>query len=220
VARARNPRGAGAQLRTELLAAADALLDETGDPARLTVRGVAAAVGVAPNAVYLHFADREALLAEIAISRYEACAQAVCDAVAGFDDPLEALYAGHERYCQLALERPGHYRLLFHGLVGTSDPELAKRVAEAAYAYFETCIDGCQRCLDAGVLQGPDAATLAGAIWSLEHGWCEIALTGDLGATVVPPARDALRLLLEAAAGAGRDDVSRGAAGGSLPPAP
>ena len=68
MARARNPRGTGEKLRAELLDAADALLVESGDPAKVTVRGVAATVGVAPNAVYLHFADREALLAEMAIS--------------------------------------------------------------------------------------------------------------------------------------------------------
>ena len=196
--RRRNRRGEGDQLRTELLAAAEAVLDETGDPDRVTVRGVASAVGVAPNAVYLHFADREALLAEIAIGRYQACTVAIREATAGIDDPLEALYAGHERYCELALERPGHYRLLFRGLVGPDDPALAARVAETGYAYFQTCIDACQRCLDAGVLQAPDAATLAGAIWSVEHGWCEIALTGDIGALVLPRPRVALQVLLGA----------------------
>ena len=122
------------------------------------------------------------------------------ETTASIDDALEALYVGHETYCRLALERPGHYRLLFHGLVKTADPVLLQRVAEAGLAYFQTCIDACQACLDAGVLSAPDAATLAGAVWSLEHGWCEIALTGDLGASIVPPAREALRLLLAAAA--------------------
>jgi AcrR family transcriptional regulator len=201
LARARNARGTGEQLKVELLAAADAILDDTGDPAKVTVRGVATSVGVAPNAVYLHFADREALLAELAIARYEACTRAILDATASVDEPLESLYLGHEIYCRLALERPGHYRVLFHGLVHPNDPALLHRVAEAGLAYFGTCVDSVQRCLDAGVLHAPDAATLAGAIWSLEHGWCEIALTGDLGAAVVPPPREALRLLLEAASG-------------------
>ena len=199
MARARNPRGSGDQLRAELLAAADATLDATGDPAKVTVRGVASAVGVAPNAVYLHFADREALLAEIAIARYQVCTEQLRAATAGIADPLEALFVGHESYCRLALERPGHYRLLFHGLVQPADAALRDRVATAGLAYFQTCIDHVQACIDAGVLAAPDAVTLAGAVWSLEHGWCEIALTGDLGASIVPSARDALALLLGAA---------------------
>jgi AcrR family transcriptional regulator len=198
LARARNPRGSGDKLRAELLAAADALLDEHGDPASVTIRGLAAAVGVAPNAVYLHFADRDALLAELAISRYHVCTEAIADAMSAIADPLEALYVGHETYCRLALERPGHYRLLFHGLVHPSDAALRHRVADASLAYFQTCIDACQACLDAGVLRAQNAATLAGAVWSLEHGWCEIALTGDFGAVVTPSPREALRLLLDA----------------------
>jgi AcrR family transcriptional regulator len=196
--RQRNRRGEGDQLRAELLAAADALLEERGDVADVTVRGVAAAVGVAPNAVYLHFPNRDALLAELAVARYRTCTASLRAAVAGIHDPLEQLYVGHETYCRLALEQPGHYRLLFHGLVHPTDPALLQRVAEAGLAYFQTCIDCCQACLDAGVLVAPDAATLAGAVWSLEHGWCEIALTGDVGASIVPSAREALRLLLEA----------------------
>ena len=49
--RSRNRRGDGAALRADLIAAADALLDELGDPQGLTVRGVTAAVGVAPNPI-------------------------------------------------------------------------------------------------------------------------------------------------------------------------
>ena len=195
--RQRNARGSGEQLRADLLAAADGLLDAAGDPAGVTVRGVAAAVGVAPNAVYLHFADREALLAEMAVVHYQACTTTLQAAVDEVDDPLEALYVGHETYCRLALDRPGHYRLLFHGLVHPTDPVLVQRVAEAGLAYFQTCIDACAACVEAGVLHG-DPAALAGAVWAVEHGWCEIALTGDLGALVVPTAREALRLLLDA----------------------
>lgn len=197
--RTRNARGSGDQLKVELLAAADAILDDTGDPAKVTVRGVATAVGVAPNAVYLHFADREALLAEIAIRRYETCTEVIRATNAAVADPIERLLVGHERYCELALERPGHYRLLFHGLLHPTDPALLDRVATAGLAYFQTCIDACAAAIDAGALRAADAPTLAGAVWALEHGWCEIALTGDLGAAILPPARAALETLLRAA---------------------
>lgn len=196
--RTRNPRGRGADLRADLLAAADAVLDDTGEPDRVTVRGLATAVGVAPNAVYLHFADREALLAEVAIARYHACTAELVAATADLTDPLAALVAGHETYCRLALERPGHYRLLFRVLAAEVSPALSQRVAEAGMAFFQTCVDCCRACLDAGVLRGDDPVRLAGAVWALEHGWCEIALAGEVGASLVPPPRDALLLLLDA----------------------
>lgn len=195
MARARNPRGQGDQLRSDLLAAADALLDETGDPARVTVRGLASAVGVAPNAVYLHFADRDALLAEIAIDRFAVCTADVRAAVAGIDDPQEVVLRGHERYCELALERPGHYRLLFGDAMAAGGPEQADRVATAGLAYFQVCVDGCTGLSAAGVTDA-EPAVLAGAIWALQHGWCEIALARHLGRRLLPPPRVALALLL------------------------
>ena len=79
-----------------------------------------------------------------------------------------------------------------------TDPAVAERVALAGLAYFQTCVDACAACIDAGVLHAPDAVRLAGAVWALEHGWCEIALAGDLGAAMVPPPREALQLLLDA----------------------
>lgn len=197
MARVRNPRGHGAQLKGELLAAGDALLDETGDPAKVTVRGVAAAVGVSPNAVYLHFADRDALLAELAIVRFDECTAAVRQAVEGLTDPFDALLAGNAEYCRLALERPGHYRLLFHGVVHTDDEALSRRVMEAGGRYFQLCIEGCERCLREGVLDAPDARSLAAAVWAVQHGWCELALTG-VGRRTLPDPRDTLEILLRA----------------------
>lgn len=198
MARARNERGAGERLRADLLAAADAVLDRTGDPAAVTVRGVAAAVGVAPNAVYLHFADREALLDEVAIARLDACTAAIREAVDGIDDPLEALYAGHETYCRLALERPGHYRLLFRNVLQPTRPEDAERLAAAGNAYFQTCIDGCRAVVESGHVGAVDPVHMAGAVWALEHGWCEIHLAAGLDESILPPARDALAILLRA----------------------
>lgn len=195
--RARNPRGSGANLRADLLTAADAILDETGDPDRVTVRGVAAAVGVTPNAVYLHFSDREALLAEVAISSYESFAVAVREIAEREEEPIEALFVGNDEYCRLALERPGHYRLLFRSLPHPRDPDLAARLLDAGLSYFQVCVDGCAACIDAGVLDAPNAEALAGAVWALQHGWSDLALSG-LGDGLLPAPRAALELLIGA----------------------
>jgi AcrR family transcriptional regulator len=186
--RPRSRRGEGDQLRAELLAAADRLLERTGDPGQVTVRGVAAEVGVAPNAVYLHFSDRGALLAEMGVQTFEAAVAAVGAAVTGIDGPLERLRAGHAAYCRFAVERPGHYRLMFGGLLtdhagaGTGAEgeggEVQQRVAEAGAAFFEVLVDACAACLDAGVLDGDDPVGLAASIWALEHGWCDLQITG------------------------------------------
>ena len=53
--RARNPRGSGDRLREEIVEAGIRLVDETGDSAALTLRGVARAAGIAAPSIYQHF---------------------------------------------------------------------------------------------------------------------------------------------------------------------
>src|SRR4051794_29619277 len=86
--RPRSPRGGGAGLRDELVQAAAALLDRTGDPDRVTIRGVAAEVGVAPTAIYLHFADRDELMVTVVEERFAEFRRAIDDADPG-GDPLD-----------------------------------------------------------------------------------------------------------------------------------
>lgn len=176
--RTRNPRGHGERLRAELLAAANELLDRAGDPGAVTIRGVAAAVGVAPNAVYSHFADRDTLLVALVEDRFAAFADHIRTAIeAAGDDPLERLRRGHEAYIDFALAHPGHYRLLFGG--GHLDPartDLAERALTVGLPAFQLCVDCCQGLIDAGLVADVDAWRLATAIWSLEHGYVELTL--------------------------------------------
>ena len=62
VRRSRSRRGQGEQLRDEILAAAERILIETNDQTALSIRAIAAAVGVTPPSIYLHFADRNDLV--------------------------------------------------------------------------------------------------------------------------------------------------------------
>ena len=70
-ARTRNPRGQGERLRAALMDAARELLLELGDQDKLSVRAVTARAGVSPNALYLHFADKDALISAVMIAGYK-----------------------------------------------------------------------------------------------------------------------------------------------------
>src|SRR4051812_4498331 len=61
----RNRRGEGGHLRRDILAAAVALLDETGDENALTLRAVARRAGISAPSIYPHFADRTTLMLTI-----------------------------------------------------------------------------------------------------------------------------------------------------------
>jgi AcrR family transcriptional regulator len=171
--RTRNPKGSGDKLRAELLAAANEVLDRTGDPASVTIRGVAAAVGVAPNAVYLHFADRDALMRELAADRFAAFGDHIRAAMVDPpDDPVERLRRGHAAYVDFALTHAGHYRLLFGGT------QHDDRTLELGLAAFELLVEGCRAIIDAGVVGEVDPYDLAASVWAFEHGYVELVRTG------------------------------------------
>jgi AcrR family transcriptional regulator len=177
--RTRSPRGQGETLREELIAAAAALLDETGDPDGVTVRGVTAAVGVAPTALYLHFADRADLLVAVIEERFAEFARTI-DAADPGGDPLEGLLLRGEAYVTFALEHPGHYRALFFtGYRAAAErPELVARCHAASAPSFLALVDAVKRCQDAGRLRGGDPMPVAVGFWSLVHGYADLARGG------------------------------------------
>ncbi len=70
-AQSATPAGQGERLRDALIDAARELLLELGDQDKLSVRAVTARAGVSPNALYLHFADKDALLSAVMIAGYK-----------------------------------------------------------------------------------------------------------------------------------------------------
>ena len=173
--RPRSPRGQGRLLRDELVQAAARLLDESGDPDTVTVRGVAAEVGVAPTALYLHFADRDELMVAVVEERFTEFARTI-DAADPGGDPLEALIRRGEAYVGFALAHPGHYRALFGGFdVSDRRPDLADRLQTAGAPAFLALVDAVRRAQDAGRLGGEDPVVVAVALWSMVHGYADLA---------------------------------------------
>jgi AcrR family transcriptional regulator len=111
--RKRNPRGQGERLRAGLMDAARELLLELGDQDKLSVRAVTARAGVSPNALYIHFADRDELLSALMIASYTELRSFLRAAVSPDAEPLEQLRAFGRAYFEFATQRPGIYRVLF-----------------------------------------------------------------------------------------------------------
>jgi AcrR family transcriptional regulator len=194
--RTKNPRGQGDQLRTDLLASAQALLDEGGDPAALTVRGVAKAVGVAPNAVYLHFASRDDLLAEAVAERFATFTDQLRSLATTEADPLTQLRAGHRAYMAFARANPAAYRVVFGGEGAAATERAADdRLSEAAWPAFVELVHILGRCIEAGIFPATtDAAALARLVFTAEHGWS--ALAGTSRGALLPEPDDIVDTLL------------------------
>jgi AcrR family transcriptional regulator len=161
--RARNPRGEGARLREELVAAASEMVAETGDASQLSLRGVARAVGITAPSIYRHFPDLDHLklaVVERAFARFaEARDQASIDA----DDPARALLARCRAYCRFAVENPGPYRFMFS--------HQAPKGSRVAMAAFHALADSIAKCQADGLSRAPDAPErLAAEVWAALHG--------------------------------------------------
>jgi AcrR family transcriptional regulator len=176
--RRRNPKGSGEQLRAELVAAAARLVDTLGDGSKVTLRGVAGAVGVAPTAVYLHFADRDELMIAVLEDRFDAFTRQIDDAGAGIGDPLEALRRRGVAYIHFAMAQPGAYRMMFsHVGVELDREDLFKRSIAAGMPSYDSLVRAVTACVDAGALRG-DPKGLANVGWGVVHGYADLAAVG------------------------------------------
>lgn len=174
-ARPRNRRGEGGLLRQQILDAALALLDETGDEQAVTLRAVARRVGIAAPSIYAHFADRQAILLALVEDTFSDLADRLVAAQASVSDPVDRLSAVCAAYLDLAATRPQRYRLLFGGLwsaaaavgEGALSPTGASELGQEVLAVVAGALSDC---VAAGRSGSTDAAADAVALWVALHG--------------------------------------------------
>lgn len=187
--RRRAARGRGEELREEIVHAAKDLLGETGSAEAMSIRAVAARVGVTAPSIYLHFADKDALLDAVVSDVFAHLDTAITSAAESIpaDQPLDRLRAQGLAYIRFALEHPEHYR------VATMEPcvvppDVDDVIRTGAFAHFtETVVE----CMKAGVFAGEDPLPIALDLWTAAHGvaslviakpylpWGEVEVIGD-----------------------------------------
>ena len=161
--RARNPRGEGARLREELVAAASEMVAETGDASQLSLRGVARAVGIAAPSIYRHFPDLDHLKLAVVERAFRGFADARDKAGTEAGDPAQALLARCRAYCRFAVANPGPYRFMFSHQAPKGSP--------VAMAAFHALADSIAKCQTDGLSLTPDRPErLAAQVWAALHG--------------------------------------------------
>jgi AcrR family transcriptional regulator len=181
-------------LREALAEAALDLIAEKG-PAGLTFADAARAVGVSPAAPYRHFADREALLADVARRGFEKFADALAAAWDdGRPDPRAAFERLGRAYLAFARAEPAYYTAMFEAQVR---PDAHRELARAADQAFAVLRQACEA-LIAVLPQGrrPPALMMSLHVWAMSHGIASLFGRGDSARRRLPmPAEE----LLEAA---------------------
>ncbi|HEY0437416.1 MAG TPA: TetR/AcrR family transcriptional regulator [Phenylobacterium sp.] len=169
-------------LRAGLIKAAQAAVEQ-GGPEAISLRELAEGLGVSRAAPYRHFADRRALLAEVAAQGFEDLAAAYDRAQAAAPDPTAALRETARAYLALAFGRPGLFRLMFDSdLLGADAPESLLRPAAAAW-------EGLRRAVAAvdpqASVRDISRRTITG--WSTLHGFIALVQGGRLKGFMTEP---------------------------------
>ena len=177
-------------LREALVDAALQLIAEKGT-AGLTFADAARAAGVSAAAPYRHYADRDALLADVARRGFEVFAEALA---AAWDEGRPTPRAAFDRlgraYLAFARSEPAYYAAMFEAQVRPdADRELAQ-AGERAFGVLRKACEALIAELPAG--RRPPALMMALHVWSMSHGIASLFGRGDAARRALPMAPEEL----------------------------
>ncbi|MBA2326781.1 MAG: TetR/AcrR family transcriptional regulator [Actinobacteria bacterium] len=175
--RTRARRGEGSKLREVILDTAERLLIEARDADAVSMRAIADAVGVTPPSIYLHYADKEALIRAVCERSFAAFDEVVERAGNTTDDPVESLRRRARAYVQFGLDNPEQYRILFMGkAAGVADPiDLSNMPGSLAFLHL---VEAVERAIGAGLLRpGLEPFLVATGLWAAAHGMTSLLIS-------------------------------------------
>jgi AcrR family transcriptional regulator len=171
--RRRAQRGSGEQLRDEIIAATKQLLEETNSAEGVSIRSVAKAVGVTAPSIYLHFADKDDLIAAVVIDVFGELDKAMLAAGASESTPLGKLRAFGRAYVAFAVSHPEHYRVAAMEQCVEPQNAMDEVLASAAFSHFnETVVD----CIAAGIFAAGDPLAITFDLWAAAHGTASLLI--------------------------------------------
>ncbi|MEQ1569328.1 MAG: TetR/AcrR family transcriptional regulator [Myxococcota bacterium] len=170
--------------RQRILDAARQLFVEHGYD-QVTMREIARRIEYSPTAIYLHFADKEALMTELSVCDFRAFTDAF-ERLPANADPLGRLQDLARAMVGFAVENPHQYRLLFMTPRPAPPPEAM--VLKPDVDAYDLLVRAVQQARDAGLVHPGWAVDLtAQVLWGSLHGLVALKL--------VLPAKDRVPLL-------------------------
>ena len=164
--RRRAPRGSGEQLRDEILDATTELLLETGHAKAVSIRSVAQRVGVTPPSIYLHFADKDALLDAVCARYFEKLDEEMQRVAADQPSTIDVLRAQGLAYVRFAMKTPELYRIATMG-EGRPGSDVDMTLNSSAFVHMRNSVESL---MAEGIYPPGDATTAALELWTVAHG--------------------------------------------------
>lgn len=161
-------------LRQALLEQARVSLHTKGAD-QLSLRAIAAQIGVSHVAVYHHFANKTALLSALAVDAFAELQQYM--AAINETEPEEQLRGLARAYIDFALTHPAEFRLMFAPALRRDDERTP--VEQAGRTTYQQLLDAVQALHRVQSISAPVDAT-AITLWALVHGLATLMLDGPL----------------------------------------
>lgn len=169
-----------ADFRERLCEAAERLFAERGIEA-VTMRQLAAELGVSPMTPYRYFEDKDDILAAVRAQGFSRFADALETAAKTTSDPVERSRVMGEAYLGFALEHPHTYKLMFD--LGQPDEQRFPDLVAANARAREMMRHNVRGMLDAGLIEG-DLDMVAHVFWASIHGVVVLGLAGKLSGAI------------------------------------
>ena len=163
-------------LKRALVDAGIALLEEKGLD-KLSLRGIAARVGVSHTAPKNHFGSLKGLLTAIAAEGFRRHAAFQREGLIGSASRRDRLHAAMRGYVRFARAHPALFELMFSPLYCDFGDETLRETAAGSYAILSEISDG----LDWDKAGTPNAQLKTETmLWSLAHGYALLMLGHQL----------------------------------------
>ena len=173
------------EFREKLVDAAERLFAQHGLEA-VTMRQLAAELGVSPMTPYRYFADKDAILTAVRTRAFNRHAEALELAFEGGANTVERANAVGRAYLDFALGHPEAYKLMFD--IKQPNEAAHPELVAAGERSRATMTAHLKAMIDNGVLKG-DPDLIGHMFWSALHGAIQLQLAGMLS-----PPFDAERL--------------------------
>ncbi len=147
------------------------------------MRELAGAIGVSHRALYRHFADREALLDELAVRTTRALHGAMLAAAGEPATPRARLEAAIDAYVRFAFRRPRAYgHAMRAGIARSSAPAAVREAARGLGRDVGALYAATVAAAGSAVVDEPDCEHDSMALWGAVHGLVDLYLGGMLRA--------------------------------------
>lgn len=185
-------------LKSALRAAAATLIAERGVDT-VSLREIAQMAGVSHTAAYRHYADKEAVMADLAEAGFRELSATMGQVIAATRGGVtRKLQAAGGAYVRFGVEQPHLLQLMFGPAI--SDWQCYPALVEASDALYATLTDIIKSGQEKGKFRAGDPRDLALAAWSLVHGLalliCGKRVTGSDDALFVEHASQRVTALL------------------------